>query len=153
MACIFSFQVVYFNLQLYSRHINCRGRLGGSPRQSRGLRARPRCRSLHLSASSWLRRRRRRRQTFAAVPAGGALHCGPCRPRRRRPPLPRLCLHCRHSNSTAGELLEACQIMCNAATWKKNRYLVSTMQISERWESLESRLMQSLQDSKTGECS
>ena len=75
-----------------------------------------------------------------AVPAGGARRghvprarrrrcCGPLlrrgRPRRWRPPRPRLRRHCRRRNSTAGNLPKAYQIMRNDATWKMNRYLCS----------------------------
>ena len=75
-----------------------------------------------------------------AVPAGGARRghvprarrrrcCGPLlrrgRPRRWRPPRPRLRGHCRRRNSTAGNLPKAYQIMRNDATWKMNRYLCS----------------------------
>ena len=53
----------------------------------------------------------------AAVPAGGAA-------------------------GNRGKLPKAFQLMSNAATWKKNQYLGSGMQIGERWELLNPILMQ-----------
>ena len=95
----------------------------------------------------------------AAQCCGHVLHarlrrcCGPLlhhgRPRRWRSPRPRLRLHCRRRNSTAGKLPKAYQIMRNAATWKMNRYLCSA-KIGERWESLDPILMQICKIAKPG---
>ena len=87
------------------------------------------------------RPRRHGRRPRPPAPAAASARCRRCcslsspsqrspllrrgRPRRWRPPRPRLRRHCRRRNSTAGNLPKAYQIMRNDATWKMNRYLCS----------------------------
>ena len=177
MVCILSFQVLYFNLLLYSRHTKT-ARLEVPPLPAAAL-TRPRPGGQRARP----RRRRRPRPALACVavvyvffataaPAGGARGGQVPRARRRdvggtvvnlffAAAVPAGCARrgnvCveilqrgRRRNSTAGKLSKTYEIMHNAATSKMNQYLCSA-KICERWESLDPILMQICKISKPGD--